>query len=994
MRRFAKAYVKLAEIFENHGVHEAADIIDSQILRIANTIQDERYDTYKQLLDDGFRKKFKVKSGSDSFVSHLDKESFWVYPDGQVMFLNGTHHSSAIDNVASNIKTPNGTRLIDDSYFDSLSDIYNNSTYRMFGKMFGAIRVHVDYGDMDITSYVVPTEQQLNSIRKIQKDYNVKSSRIEQYGHIVDELDTFRDLESWQDALKKYEQVAAATQNNVPQSTDYQSTVKSIDKYNPNEPISKALDRRSLYTNYPGPENAKLRELYEKSAQRVAQLGYDNFHDDMDDPSDSLNEPSDVYALAESVGVAQTALKQAWDTEHPPANLNQIVSNSKRPQSFWIWPDGSRAELGSSRHKIAFESVLGKHKIHLQKGFSDLVKPYNGDLYEMMGGEYGAIRIFVNPDTNMIVDSYSMPTEAQIEAVRKLKESLDVASVYITQKLGYKLRKIQPLSIDDWQSTMKSIAEQIKKKSVPKQEAKETEYTKVKNFKPEEFDAPIWKVKDRQRLREEYPGSKYDKLRSLYEKSAQRIAQQLNLDFDNNTQANTVQDNSQQSDEDLIEDSRTQLLNAWNKKFPPVKLDSIVGFKEHPEYRTPEQTDPSQSFWVWPDGSRTELGTAWHSRAQYAIMRINNFDSHTGVQELKKRHNYDVYKLMGREYGAIRVLITEGKMFVEAYSSPTEQQFASIQRILEGLPVSKYNIYQNDKKFDSIEAWKAESIRQEPIVSKETEYTKIQNQDSDEFGIPLWKTQDRRRLREEYPGPEYNKLRSLYEKSAQRIAQQITNDERYKNAIEEGHLKKFKLITPDSTINKFRDMHSFWLYPDGRIIDLGKRTHDEAFDMVMHESRLDEEEEFGTMYSSKDGAQHIMGDYFGMIRVFVFENIVYVSSYSIPTQSQIQKIQEIISNSQAELGQIEQFGYVQGGKLLTSSISNWLSHLSKFTQNATAESGYNNMSKQVDEVNETAEVQPYSKTMDKRSLETNYPGDDNEKLRKLYERSAGTRNKV
>jgi hypothetical protein len=48
----------------------------------------------------------------------------------------------------------------------------------------------------------------------------------------------------------------------------------------------------------------------------------------------------------------------------------------------------------------------------------------------------------------------------------------------------------------------------------------------------------------------------------------------------------------------------------------------------------------------------------------------------------------------------------------------------------------------------------------------------------------------------------------------------------------------------------------------------------------------------------------------------------------------------------------------------------------------------------VDEVNETAEVQPYSKTMDKRSLETNYPGDDNEKLRKLYERSAGTRNKV
>lgn len=414
-----------------------------------------------------------------------------------------------------------------------------------------------------------------------------------------------------------------------------------------------------------------------------------------------------------------------------------------------------------------------------------------------------------------------------------------------------------------------------------------------------------------------------------------------------------------------------------------------------------------ESYWVLQNGSVINLDGVRHGDAIEGIE--HKFKNEKGVkltkdpeyQDFKQRY-WDNYHMVSNTLGAIRVYAEAGKrIVVTAYTVPTPEQINTIDNMKQYWGTNELSIEQfghvlgGRLKFTNIPEWSEALARYERaqkssgVAPQSSEFKDTMHRvyEANQSDVPYWKAMEQQRLEEQYPGEENAPLRKMYERSAG--TRMASRDAYYRQALEEGHKAKFKVLEPGEPVTQFRNMHSFWLYPDGRLMDLGKQWHEDAFNTVMQEAKLDEEEEFGQMYSSKDGPHEIMSDYFGMIRLFIKDNnVLVVTSYRKPTQAQIDQIQNVSRQSGRNVLKIEQYGFVPNGKLVTNSMSKWIDELGKYNPAAKTQSTYNTMQKQVEETNESAVNEPYWKARERQSLETSYPGPDNEQLRKMYERSA------
>lgn len=471
---------------------------------------------------------------------------------------------------------------------------------------------------------------------------------------------------------------------------------------------------------------------------------------------------------------------------------------------------------------------------------------------------------------------------------------------------------------------------------------------------------------------------------------------------------------------DII-DSRMWRMALDMSDVDPERDETTEKYKQlfDKEYRTRYKVLPGdgnftshrndESYWILPDGNAVNLNGARHEEALGEIEFKTKNDS--GVRLIKdpeyrnfaKRY-YDDYHMVANTLGAIRVYATFGqRIVVTSYTVPTPEQTNTIDNLRQHWGTNEFSIEQvghvlgGRAKFTNIPEWEIAVERYEraakssgadtPQSSEFKDTIRTVDESKQSANEPYWKAMEKRNLEELYPGEVNAPLRKMYERSAGvRIA---SRDDYYRQALEEGHKAKFKVIAPGEPVEQFRDMHSFWLYPDGHIMDLGKQWHEDAFNDVMQEARLDEEEEFGNMYSSKDGPHEIMSDYFGMIRLFIHDkNLMVVTSYRKPTQAQIDQIQNIAQASGRGTLKIEQNGYVNGGRLVTNSMAKWIDELGKYRPDAQGQSSYNTLRNDIDEANDTAVEQPYWKAREQQNLETSYPGPENEKLRKMYERSA------
>lgn len=722
-----EALIRLAQIFEDSGMHSTADIIDGRMLRIALYVsnvppkQDSLTEKYKQILDDSYRSKFKVKPSNSNFTSYRNQESYWVYPDGNVIVLDGLYHGDAIRQIEKK-----NSQLRNSPEYQEFQKRYSGH-YHMVGTLLGAIRVFAEPSKaLVVTAFTPPTPKQINAIENLSKDWRSNGFNIEQFGSVIGERATFESIPDWKIAIEKYQR-AQNESNANPLISPFKDTIRKVEEENhiSNEPYWKAIDRRHIEDYYPGESNAPLRKMYERSANT-------------------------------------------------------------------------------------------------------------------------------------------------------------------------------------------------------------------------------------------------------------RLSEQLKMDFGEKLELPA---------EELEADGREKLMNAWVQTYPVRPLEEPVEHTEGGMYYG------SQSFWVLPDGSRIELGTTWHGNALSKIIATNDLKDHEGIKKMKNKHSGDYYAMMSHYYDAIRIYAygsdTTGAVAGSSYNLPTPEQFKAIKNILTGLGLREFEMEQTmpdgrREYFYSFEDWQHAVESQQPQKPKQFIEKQFELENRNQ---PLWKTIDRRNIEERYPGEANAPLRRMYQRSAStRIA---SNDDYYKHTLEKGHKSKFKVLEPGRPIEQFRDMHSFWLYPDGRLMDLGKQWHEEAFNDVMHETQLDAEEEFGQMYSSKDGPHEIMSDYFGMIRLFIQDkNLMVVTSYQKPTQAQIDQIQHVAQQSGRGVIKIEQYGHVPGGRLVTNSMSKWIHELSKYIPGAQGKYTYNTLRNNIDEVDDDFQTQPYWKAQEQQSMETKYPGPENEKLRKMYERSA------
>ena len=265
-----KNVVRLAQVFENNGMYDVADIIDITLIRHAQTTLPTTADSpnidadnadnvddidYAKLLDKGLKREYKVVPHNEPITPLRREESFWVYPDGSAMLLRGTHHTDAVYDASY----PDGTPLRRDEGFQNFIGNFLN-TYSMFSKTYGAIRVFVNYGSLSLTSHTVPTDAQILAIEKIQNIFDVSSIRIEQItsekGQAY-ETEYYDDIDSWA------EDVRSQVQNN---HTEFKKTMQNVDINSVNDLDWRNREKLKLQERYPGKDNEQLRKMYERSA--------------------------------------------------------------------------------------------------------------------------------------------------------------------------------------------------------------------------------------------------------------------------------------------------------------------------------------------------------------------------------------------------------------------------------------------------------------------------------------------------------------------------------------------------------------------------------------------------------------------------------------------------------------------------------------------------------------------------------------------------------
>lgn len=207
--------------------------------------------------------------------------------------------------------------------------------------------------------------------------------------------------------------------------------------------------------------------------------------------------------------------------------------------------------------------------------------------------------------------------------------------------------------------------------------------------------------------------------------------------------------------------------NQWKNNFLTKMLENFPQYHE-----TPTLINDAASFWIMPDGSMIDLGSASH---EISVNRtLSSMDYYEAVEMNKLLEQQGSYRTMGAEYNAIRLFVfydedsREYDASISIYSKITPQQQKTIQNFLNEFKITNtiieerksnnYKVYQNID--DAVNSQQTESN----IV---TDYVNTnQNIDFTENLTPNWKTQEKRNLQTNYPGEENNKLRQLYEKSA------------------------------------------------------------------------------------------------------------------------------------------------------------------------------------------------------------------------------------
>lgn len=663
-------------------------------------------------------------------------------------------------------------------------------------------------------------------------------------------------------------------------------------------------------------------------------------------------------------------------------------TSHRNEESYWVLPDGSTILLDGIGHGDAIEGIEHKTKsdngVRLSKDpeYQDFKNRYF-DSYHMVANTMGAIRVFAMMGGRLVVTAYTAPTQQQLNTIDNLKQYWSTNSLNIEQ-FGHVLGGRQRFTnIPEWEIAVEKYERAAKASGGATPQISEFKNTiNQVDETNQQVDEPYWKAMERRNLEEQYPGEANAPLRKMYERSAgTRTADQLEMDFD------------EPVDKDALEqEAKAALISAWTQTYPKKAPEAYVS------HTRGDMSQGSQSYWVFPDGSRIELGTTWHGEALDDVLYQHDLKDHPGIKIMKEKHDDNYYQMMADYYGAVRVYVYPRPATVSgsSYTVPTDEQFRTIANIARGLGADKFEMMQqmpdgSEKYFYSMEDWKDTMVSKRPPKPQRKIDQQIEGAGFNKNETPNADALERRRRFELYEGKDPRWIKMMTQSASTRPigTRTASRDDYYRQALEEGHKAKFKVLEPEEPVEQFRNMHSFWLYPDGRVMDLGKQWHEDAFNSVMQEAGLDAEEEFGKMYSSKDGPHEIMSDYFGMIRLFIQDkNSMVVTSYRKPTQAQIYQIQNISQQSGRHVIKIEQYGHVNGGRLVTNSMAKWVDELDKYRPGTEGKSSYNTMHNEIDEANDAAAEQPYWRARELQSLETTYPGLKNKPLREMYKRYA------
>lgn len=202
-------------------------------------------------------------------------KSMWLLKDGSVIDLGQLYHMMAYKKLLADHKLNPITNGHEPSEYDDEDYFTPDSSelYRNFGVGTGAIRLYHN-GYPGSTSHMYceisypPTSEQMQILKQIGNFYEGTYSdwssntnfTFKTYAELESRLNQKGLIDSYPN--RKKEEINEPQKPKQPTENRMQSFIKNVDK----EPIIPSLERKRLFENYPGDENAKLRSLYEKSA--------------------------------------------------------------------------------------------------------------------------------------------------------------------------------------------------------------------------------------------------------------------------------------------------------------------------------------------------------------------------------------------------------------------------------------------------------------------------------------------------------------------------------------------------------------------------------------------------------------------------------------------------------------------------------------------------------------------------------------------------------
>lgn len=262
--------IRQANIADRCGDYATATLLDTIIRQAGDGTPNMKERTVKYL------KETYPEVALDNIPKSANAQSFWVLTDGTIITLRGLHHDSSVKYMQRDLR-------IDDDH----PHLKSGDGWEIMNKFNGAIRVYCASMSTSVTSYSIPTKEQLNSIQKIVD--SVKGGvNIQQMLAPIQDLEKKKDLfavpddadiaSEYQEYRKLFyslgEWVNFINGISKAEPNINQNLNNEIANYNFGEPYWKNLENRQLQENFPGEANEPLRTMYEKSAdnQRVKKI--------------------------------------------------------------------------------------------------------------------------------------------------------------------------------------------------------------------------------------------------------------------------------------------------------------------------------------------------------------------------------------------------------------------------------------------------------------------------------------------------------------------------------------------------------------------------------------------------------------------------------------------------------------------------------------------------------------------------------------------------